>query len=67
MVLRVDRRDISYLRFIIEGYDGLGIVTTRDPVSAEVVITYPLKRKDLLTELIHALQGEGIIREGPDR
>lgn len=59
----MDRDDISYLRFIFEGYDGLGIVSTRDPVAAQVVITYPLSRKALLARLIHALHREGVIKE----
>jgi hypothetical protein len=65
--LLVKPGDISYLRFILEGYDGLGIVTTRDPVSAQVVITYPLARKALLTRLIRALHNEGVVREGIDQ
>ncbi len=55
--------DISYVRFILEGYDGLGIVSTTDPVSARIVITYPLSRKTLLTRVIRALHSEGVIRE----
>ncbi|MFA5652873.1 MAG: DUF4911 domain-containing protein [Desulfomonilia bacterium] len=61
--IRVDRDNISYLRFIFEGYDGLGIVSTRDPVAAQVVITYPLSRKALLARLIHALHREGVVKE----
>jgi hypothetical protein len=61
--LPVKPGDISYVRFILEGYDGLGIVSTIDPVSALVVITYPLARKVLLAELIKALHSEGVIRE----
>lgn len=59
----MNRGDISYLRFIFEGYDGLGIVTTRDPVAAQAVITYPLSRKALLARLIHALHREGVVKE----
>ena len=29
--LRIDRREISFLRFIFEGYDGIAILTTIDP------------------------------------
>lgn len=29
--LRVDRREIHFLKFIFEGYDGLASVTTLDP------------------------------------
>ena len=28
---RVDRRKIAFIRFILEAYDGLAIVTTLDP------------------------------------
>ncbi len=59
----MNRDDISYLRFIFEGYDGLGIVSTRDPAAAQVVITYPLSRKALFARLIHALHREGVVKE----
>jgi hypothetical protein len=29
--LRVDRREIHFLKFIFEGYDGMATVTTVDP------------------------------------
>lgn len=29
---RVDRKEISYLRFIFEAYDGIAVLTTIDPV-----------------------------------
>lgn len=64
MKLQVSRNDISYLRFILEGYDGLGIVTTKDPARAEVIITYPAKQKALLAQLIEALHKEGLVKEG---
>ena len=28
---RVDRREIAFIRYIVEAYDGLAIVTTLDP------------------------------------
>ncbi len=28
---RVDRREIAFIRFILEAYDGLAVVTTLDP------------------------------------
>ena len=31
MHYRVDRREIAFIRFIIEAYDGLAIVKTLDP------------------------------------
>jgi hypothetical protein len=34
---RVDRREISFLRFIFEAYDGIATLTTIDPGSGIVV------------------------------
>jgi hypothetical protein len=67
ILLEVNREDISYLRFIFEGYDGLGIVTTRDAFSAEVTVTYPLSRRPLLDQLVQALRREGVVRKKEDR
>ena len=33
---RVDRREICFLRYIFEGYDGIAILTTIDPGSGFV-------------------------------
>jgi len=35
---RVDRKEISYLKFIIEAYDGIAIVTTIDPVEGLIAL-----------------------------
>ena len=34
---RVDRRDIAFLRFIFEAYDGLAIIETLNPESGVIV------------------------------
>ena len=34
---RVDRRDIAFLRFIFEAYDGLAIIETLNPESGDIV------------------------------
>jgi hypothetical protein len=67
MTLRLNRENISYVRFILEGYDGLGIVTTTDPVSAQVLVTYPVSREALFRELVGAFMKEGVIREEGDQ
>ena len=36
---RVDRRDISFLKFILEAYDGLAVLTTADSEKGIVVIS----------------------------
>jgi hypothetical protein len=30
---RVDRREIAFIRFVLEAYDGLAVVTTVDPAT----------------------------------
>ena len=30
---RVDRREIAFIRFVVEAYDGLAVVTTLDPAT----------------------------------
>ena len=34
---RVDRREIAFLRFIFEAYDGLAILETLDPEAGSIV------------------------------
>ena len=38
LYFRVDRRRISYLRFIFESYDGIGMITTINPHRGIIVI-----------------------------
>lgn len=35
---RIDRREIAYLRFIFEGYDGLAVLTTLDSQAGLVAL-----------------------------
>lgn len=35
---RVDRREIHFLKFILEGYDGVAVVRTVDPLAGLVVL-----------------------------
>ena len=35
---RVDRRRIAYLKFILEAYDGLAVVSTLDPEAGIIVL-----------------------------
>ncbi len=36
LYLRLHRKDIAYLKFIIESYEGIAVVRTRDPSEAVV-------------------------------
>ncbi len=36
---RVDRREIAYVKFILEGYDGLAVMTTVKAGAGEIVLS----------------------------
>ncbi|MDJ0780651.1 MAG: DUF4911 domain-containing protein [Desulfosarcinaceae bacterium] len=38
---RVDRRQIAYLKFIVESYDNLALVTTLDPHQGIIELRVP--------------------------
>jgi len=38
---RVDRKEISFLRFIFEAYDGIAVIETIDPRAGVVVLHIP--------------------------
>ena len=38
---RIRRRDIAYLKFILESYEGLGVLRTVDPRSEIVEVMVP--------------------------
>ena len=52
---RIDRRDISYLRFILEAYDGMAVLTTRDAARGIVSITIAPGCETLVADVITAL------------
>jgi len=60
-VFRVNRRDISYLRWTIESYDGMAVVRTLDPHAAFIEIMISPGCEDLVLELLDSLREEGIM------
>jgi hypothetical protein len=52
---RLPRREIGYLRFILESYDGLAFVRTLDPQEALVEIAFPDSRRQDAGSLLSAL------------
>jgi len=63
--LRVDRRDLAYLKFIIESYEGLAVLSTVEPRDAVVRIGYPGCSEDDLSDLLRALAAEIRLMEVP--
>lgn len=50
--LNINPARIGFLKFILEGYDGLGFVTTIDPIAGLVNIIYPAEQENDLLVLI---------------
>jgi hypothetical protein len=61
--LKVDRNDIFYVRFILEGYDGLGNVSTKNPIKGRLAISCPVGNRDVIVEVLRALEEEGVVKE----
>jgi hypothetical protein len=55
---RLHRRDIAYLKFIIESYEGMAVVRTKDPHEAVVeLMVAPGWERDL-EEVLEGLRKE---------
>ena len=55
---QVSRREIAYLRFILESYDGLAFMRTIDRQAGIVEISAPLQRHTEAWALVAALREE---------
>ena len=61
----VDRSRISYIRWIIESYDGMAIVTTIDPVEAIIELKIAPGCETIINQLIHSLRVDEGIKLNP--
>ncbi len=55
---RIDRREIHFLRFILEGYDGLAVVRTVDPREGLVVLHVSPGGEREVAEIVADVQRE---------
>jgi len=66
-VYRVDRKEISYLRFIFEGYDGIAVIKTIDAQKGIICIFIPPECKKDTEMVLTGLQKELLMeRLDPD-
>ena len=54
----MDRRQISFVRFILEAYDNVAVLTTLDPQRAEVAITAAPGCEALVAGILDSLAAE---------
>lgn len=64
--LRVDRRNLVYLQFIVESYEGLAVVTTVDPKEAVVRVSFPACRSTEVDDLVRELRAEISLKDVPE-
>jgi hypothetical protein len=62
---RVDRRDIAFLRFIFEAYEGLAMIETLNPESGAVVFYIAPGCESEVDMILRDLKGE-IMMEAAD-
>ncbi len=55
---RVHREDIAYLKFIIESYEGIAVVRTKDPYEAVVELMVAPGWENDLEEVLEGLRKE---------
>ena len=61
-VFHVDREEIGYLRFTIESYDGMAVVTTIDPYAALIEVSISPGCEETIFELLASLKHEEGLR-----
>ena len=62
---RINRRDISYLRFILEAYEGVAVVTTMDARSGIVKVMTAPGSERLVMDVLDDLCASGDILMEP--
>lgn len=60
---RVDRREISFLKFILEAYDGIAVLTTVDPRDGVVFLTVAPGCEADVDQVMKVLARDIMIRE----
>ena len=55
---RIDRRQIGYFKFILEGYDNAAVLTTLDANKGIVRVTIPSGCEAIVDNIIHHLAAE---------
>jgi hypothetical protein len=63
---RVDRRDLVYLKFIMEAHEGLATLSTADKIESIVRVTYHDCCSLAVESMLAALQKEIVLTETSD-
>ncbi len=63
---RIDRREICFFHWIIEGYDGIATVTTLDPEKGHLRVAAAPGAEDILDLIVEDLKTGGLLIECAD-
>ena len=66
-ILSIDRKEICYLQWIIESYDGMASVRTINPANGEIEISIAPGYKEDIFSIIEYLKEEGSIHVKKER
>jgi len=55
-IFKVDRKEIHFLRFTLESYDGMALVSTLDPHSALIEVSISPGCERMVLELMDSLR-----------
>lgn len=61
-IFKVDRREIHFLRFTLESYDGMALVSTIDPYLALIEVSMAPGCEKLVNELMDSLRRDEGLR-----
>ena len=61
-IFKVDRREIHFLRFTLESYDGMALVSTIDPYLALIEVSMAPGCEKWVLELLDALRKDEGLR-----
>jgi hypothetical protein len=59
----IDKNNVSYIKYIFEGYDGMAIISTVNSSTATINILYSVSLQKPLNNIIKAMIKEGVIKE----
>ncbi len=65
ILLRIPRREIAYVKFIFESYEGVAVARTIDRKAATIVILVAPDFLDQARIIVESFQRDGICQELP--
>jgi hypothetical protein len=63
ITVMINKNNVSYIKYIFEGYDGMAVISTVDSNTATINILYPVSLQKTLHGIVKAMIKEGVIKE----